>query len=308
MDERLLPRDLPWLDALEADVLGVHADGRLPHVILIRASEGWGEVQLAERLALSMLGRRDAASARELAHPDLKWVAPEGSIIKVEQIREVASFAVGTRQTAPCKVIVIESAELMNVNAANALLKTLEEPPGDAVLILIAHNPSRLPATVRSRCQALNARLPDPELAVPWLVRASGSPEPAAALALEAAAGSPLRALRMLEEDAVGPYRDLTETLDSLREGRCEPAAALATLSDVDPELLWAWLSLRAAKETRLRLGCGRVARDLASLQLEADRNRGLVATPVRQDLLLQDWLIQWSRLSDQGLRQREST
>jgi hypothetical protein len=74
--------------------------------------------------------------------------------------------------------------------------------------------------------------------------------------------------------------------------------AAMAALADVDPELLWAWLSLRAANETRSRLGRAPVARDLAHLQLEADRNRGLVATPVRQDLLLQDWLIQWSRLS----------
>lgn len=168
MDERLLPRDLPWLDALEADVLGVHADGRLPHAILIRASEGWGEVQLAERLALAMLGRRDAASARELAHPDLKWVEPEGAIIKVEHIREVASFAVGTRQTAPCKVIVIESAELMNVNAANALLKTLEEPPPDTYLLLTTARPGRLLPTIVSRCQTVPVGR-DLALARDWL-------------------------------------------------------------------------------------------------------------------------------------------
>jgi DNA polymerase-3 subunit delta' len=316
----------PWLEALAAEFAERLRGGRMAHAVLLSGPAGLGKVELARGFMAGLLCLEETYPAcgacrscqllRTGAHPEGHVLTFEQHPRKnelrkelvVDQVRRLTAALQLTSTLSRRKAALVYPAESMNASAANALLKTLEEPPGDAVLILIAHNPSRLPATVRSRCQALNARLPDTELAVPWLVRASGSPEPAAVLALEAAAGSPLRALRMLEEDAVGPYRDLTETLDSLREGRCEPAAALATLSDVDPELLWAWLSLRAAKETRSRLGCGRVARDLASLQLEADRNRGLVATPVRQDLLLQDWLIQWSRLSDQGLRQREST
>ena len=71
-----------------------------------------------------------------------------------------------------------------------------------------------------------------------------------------------------------------------------------AALAEVEPDLLWSWLSLRTAQETRIRLDQTALARALAKLQIEADRNRRLLATPVRKDLLLQDWLIQWARLS----------
>ncbi len=135
------------------------------------------------------------------------------------------------------------------------------------MLILVSHKPSQLPATVRSRCQSLNVRLPDPEAAIPWLVQAAGSQRDDSALALEAAAGSPLRALRLLEEDGIAPYRKLTEVLDGLRAGRYEPAAAMAALADVDPELLWSWLSLRAANEIRSNLDQAPLARALARLQ-----------------------------------------
>jgi hypothetical protein len=155
MDDLPFVNGLPWLDAPQAEVLDLLARGRLPHALLIRASEGWGEVQLADRLALAMLEREEAETARSLAHPDLKWVAPEGAVIKVDHIREVAAFAVGTRQMARCKVIVIESAELMNVNAANALLKTLEEPPPDTYLLLASARPGRLLPTIVSRCQSV---------------------------------------------------------------------------------------------------------------------------------------------------------
>ena len=146
---------LPWLEQPLQRVLDLHQESRLPHGLLIRAGEGWGEVVLADRIALHLLDRPDAETARTLAHPDLKWVEPEGSVIKVDDIREVAAFAVGTRQMAPAKVIVIESAELMNASAANALLKTLEEPPADTYLLLATARPGRLLPTIVSRCQSV---------------------------------------------------------------------------------------------------------------------------------------------------------
>ena len=71
----------------------------------------------------------------------------------------------------------------------------------------------------------------------------------------------------------------------------------MAALSEVDPDRLWAWISLRAAADTRRAATAGGDAQGLSILQLQADRNRGLARTPVRKDLLLQDWLIQWARL-----------
>ena len=92
----------------------------------------------------------------------------------VDDVRALAEFAVGTRQTAACKVGVVESADLMNASAANALLKTLEEPPGDTYLVLTTCRPARLLPTIVSRCQQF-ALTPDGELARRWLETECGT-------------------------------------------------------------------------------------------------------------------------------------
>ena len=101
----------------------------------------------------------------------------------------------------------------------------------------------------------------------------------------------------MMEDGGVEDYALLSETLDDLRRQKRDAQAALAALSEIDPERLWAWVSLRAAEETRRSAGRAGDARSLSQLQLLADRNRGLASSPVRKDLLLQDWLIQWARI-----------
>lgn len=160
---------LPWLVSALDRILGLRAQGRLPHALLLKGKEGWGEVELANRVALALLEREEVENARSLAHPDLRWIAPEGAVIKVDEIRELSEFAVGTRQAAPCKVAVIESADLMNLNAANALLKTLEEPPPDTYLLLTTCRGARLLPTIMSRCQKFEIRQ-DAALARAWLL------------------------------------------------------------------------------------------------------------------------------------------
>ncbi len=307
----------PWLEPVAAEFAERLRGGRMAHAVLLSGPAGLGKTELARAFLASLLCLEEswpacgACRSCQLfgsgAHPEGHVLSfephpkKEGELRKelvVDQVRRLTASLQLTNTVSRRKAALAYPAESLNASSANALLKTLEEPPGDAVLVLVSHNPSRLPATVRSRCQGLCARLPDSEVAVPWLVQASGRQEVEAAMALEAAAGSPLRALRMLEEDGIGAYRILAEVLDDLRSGQRDALAALAALADLDPELLWSWLSLRAASEIRSRLGEGSLARALARLQLEADRNRRLLATPVRKDLLLQDWLIQWSRLS----------
>jgi hypothetical protein len=160
---------LPWLNEPLQRVMDQHQSGRLPHALLIRAAEGWGESAFANQLALWLIDRPEVEDARLLAHPDLHWVQPEGSVIKVDDIRALAGFAIGTRQIAPCKVAVIEAAESMNLNAANALLKTLEEPPADTYLLLTTSRPARLPATIVSRCQSVTIKR-DLPAARDWLL------------------------------------------------------------------------------------------------------------------------------------------
>jgi DNA polymerase-3 subunit delta' len=187
----------------------------------------------------------------------------------------------------------------MNTHTANALLKTLEEPPGDTVILLLSHDPARLPATIRSRSQKLSVRLPAKAAARQWLAERTDVPPGRAALALEAAAGSPLSALDLLEDGGVDAYEATHNMLNAVLRGELPPAEAPAAVEDVDPVQLWSWISLRAARGTRAAMASHRMAaRALSELQRQANRNRRLASTPVREDLLLQDWLIQWSRLN----------
>jgi len=107
-----------------------------------------------------------------------------------------------------------------------------------------------------------------------------------------------LRANEMLSEGGADQYRLVSDTLESMLEGRCATARAISALGDVDPGRLWTWLSLGAADKFRQNMHNHTAARSLSQLQNMADRNRALLPSPVRKDLLLQDWLIQWARLN----------
>jgi DNA polymerase-3 subunit delta' len=306
----------PWLQDVEAEFAARLQGGRLAHAFLLSGPVGTGKYELGRRLMASLLCLEDGYPAcgscrschllQSGAHPDGHLVSFEPhpkkdelrTEIVVEQVRRLSAVLQLTNTISRRKAALLFPAEAMNRNAANALLKTLEEPPGDAVLLLVAHRPSQLPATIRSRCQALHVRVPDHGVALDWLASASGAGAGEAAIALEAAAGSPLIALRLLQQGDIGTYQAVRETLDRLRAGESEPAVALAALADVDPGQLWIWLSLRAAGETRVLPAGAPAAGALVRLQMEADRNRSLLPTPVRKDLLLQDWLIQWARLT----------
>jgi DNA polymerase-3 subunit delta' len=139
-------------------------------------------------------------------HPDLRTIEPierdeEGNAtavdaIVVERIRELIEFSQLSTHRQRAKVAVTVPAERMNPPAANALLKTLEEPPPDTYLILVSHLPGRLPATIVSRCQLIAAPEPDPAAATSWLT-AQGVDD--ARLLLAQAGGAPLFAVTLAD-------------------------------------------------------------------------------------------------------------
>jgi DNA polymerase-3 subunit delta' len=191
----------------------------------------------------------------------------------------------------------IHPVDAMNIAAANGLLKTLEEPHGDTVLVLVANDTGSLPATIRSRCQNLQVRPADSQGSIDWLCAEVEVSRQEAESALLAAAGSPLKAARMVRDGSIKQYHQVVSTLQGLRSQRTAPGAAVAALADFDPQLLWSWISLLASKELKSVIGSPLAAREVSRLQSLADRNRYLISTPVRKDFLLQDWLIQWSRI-----------
>jgi len=213
------PARLPWLPLLpwqlDAARAALAQRASWPHALLVHGPRGIGKHALALNFAQALLceaPRADALACGECAgcryaiagqHPDLMrlellLVDPEeGTLVAVEtigidRVRALTEFVQLTSHRQRAKVAVIAPAERMNAAAANALLKTLEEPPPGTYLILVSDQPGRVPATILSRCRRLAAPLPAPAAARAWLA-AQGVAAPD--LALAQAAGAPMAAL-----------------------------------------------------------------------------------------------------------------
>lgn len=177
--------DLPWLQASFESLIDRFSQGRLPHALLLEGRSGIGELEFASLLAQRLVCSEAAEGVDPCGHckqcelvgagfhPDIRTCRPEDSrFIKVDQVRALGEFAIASPQVARRKVIIVDSADQLNINAANALLKTLEEPNADVTLIMLLEAGKPLLPTLRSRCQSLNLPTPDLEVATQWLQQA----------------------------------------------------------------------------------------------------------------------------------------
>ena len=199
--------NMTWLDPVRAEFIDRLNSGRLAHALLVCGPAGTGKLDFAREMVNGLLclegsmpacgNCRSCQLLNTGAHPDFRLVDYElndkgvlRTELVIDQVRNLISALQLTTTISTRKVALLHPAEAMNRNAANALLKTLEEPPGDTVLILVSHDPGRLPVTIRSRCQSLQIRLPDQKTLIGWLSEHSGCNQAEAQSALEAAAGS----------------------------------------------------------------------------------------------------------------------
>ncbi|NMT63745.1 DNA polymerase III subunit delta' [Marinobacter orientalis] len=174
---------MAWLQDSWDRLMQRMTGGRLPHALLVTGEHGVGKRLFANALAgLLVCDRPDRAGGApcgrckqcELVsagtHPDIRVYAPEKSrMIKIDQIRALSSFAVGSPQVATRKVAIIDRADQLNINSANALLKTLEEPADDVTLVLLQESGRPVLPTIRSRCQSLLIATPGKDQAAHWL-------------------------------------------------------------------------------------------------------------------------------------------
>jgi DNA polymerase-3 subunit delta' len=210
--------DLVGQAAAEAAFEAALARGRLHHAWLLTGPQGVGKATFAYRAARRLLGAPAEAVrgplgadpshpvSRQVAarsHPDLLVLAREGpdgkprKVIPVDEARRMAEFFSKSPASAPHRVAIIDAADDLNVNAANAILKTLEEPPPRGVLLMVSHAPGRLIATIRSRCRRLAFRPLAPQDAAAFVRERIGT-DPEAALRLaHLAHGAPGRALEL---------------------------------------------------------------------------------------------------------------
>ncbi len=252
---------LPW-HRTQLDGLLARRD-RLPHAMLVRGPGGIGKLAFATALARALICERPVASGEgcgacpscmwlgQGTHPDFRLVEPEkpnetaepgegkekrASLqINVEQVRELEQFLHLSTHRGKARVVLIHPAEALNVNAANALLKNLEEPPPQTFFLLVAHRWHHLLPTIRSRCQDIALPLPDAGIALDWL-KAEGLAQPE--LALANAGGAPLLATK-LNEDYWGVRERM---LNLMGGGRFDPLAAAEALRDAAPAVIVALL------------------------------------------------------------------
>lgn len=193
------------------------------------------------------------------SHPDMHWLEPEegSKVIKIDQIRVLNHFLAQTSQQGGYRVAVVAPAEAMNVNAANALLKNLEEPGANTLLVLVSDTPSRVMPTLRSRCQALALAVPSLEEACRWLQPLAG--DHAAESLLAMTGGAPLAARDLLAEGRLEARLSFAQDLLDIAEGKMFSVQAASRWLDTAPllliESLLAWLQSASRQEAGVSLG-----------------------------------------------------
>ncbi|MBT8122205.1 MAG: DNA polymerase III subunit delta' [Gammaproteobacteria bacterium] len=223
----------PWHRQIFTQLAGQLEAGKLPHALLFSGNPGLGKLALAQQLAGTLLCSARLADGQpcgecpacaQLAagsHPDFLYITLEedATAIKVDQVRALAGALSMCAHGQGFKVAIIAPADLMNANAANSLLKTLEEPSDNTVLVLVSDRPSRLPATIRSRCQQVRFNAPDQALAMEWLSGHLANAQQAR-ICLELAAGAPLAALELAADGVVEARRERLGQLVDILDGR----------------------------------------------------------------------------------------
>ncbi len=261
-------RGLPWQGDQWQRVVAMQAGARLPHALLLRGPEGVGKARFARRLVSALLCERqefhnrpcgECRGCRLMAansHPDLHRLAPleDKQRIGIDQVRSLIERIGLTPQYGGHKAVVVAPAEGMTRAAANTLLKTLEEPPGDALFVLVSHRPGALPATIRSRCQMVDFPVPDADLARAWLAAELGSQE-AAETALRLGHGAPLNARTLAAGGGLEAREAILEDLERLIRGDADPIATAERWRDMGLLEALYWLLSMVCDLVRLRNG-----------------------------------------------------
>jgi len=252
----------PWqLDNFQ-QLADLYQQQKLPHALLLQGEAGLGKLRFAQSFSQFLLCEQVQANKSQLAcgqckschlfaaqtHPNILTVRLEEKAkqIKVDQIRVLVEFVAKTAQREGMKIIIIEPAEAMNINAANALLKSLEEPTPNTLIFLVSHASHRLLPTIRSRCQSVVMQKPDLNDAKQWL-STYVSDAPRADLLLSIANGNPLKARDLNENEYLDVLKQLAQFMQHAQQRNANAVNLAEQLSKQDPlntvhalqQLLW---------------------------------------------------------------------
>lgn len=315
---------LPWQDSVYNSLVGGFTAGKLGHAQLITGPAKLGKHDLAERLAKRLLCLESGGglpacghclSCQRFAsgtHGDYRSITLEvnektGKLrteITVDQIRAFNDWLGLTSQLGGGQVAIIRNAHELNRNAANALLKTLEEPLENRYVLIVTDKPYRLPATIHSRCQSVVLHVPDAETGLQWLLGQGASPENAKQ-ALALADGSPGKAKELLDSGGLALHAKVREQLAACMKGQIG-ASELAKLwlADEDTALRLNFavqIAFGLARKWALEAGAwDKTNRSLGALQEWIDAANLLrlsLSQPLRHDLSLAGLFYDWRNL-----------
>ena len=325
----------PWQGKQWQELQQRRHSGQLAHALLLHGPAGIGKADFATQAAQSLLceqpeeagqacGRCKACQLLASAnHPDFIPIQPEeaGKAIKVDQIRELIQQLNLSAHFGGYRTVLISQAEQMNLAAANSLLKTLEEPQASTVIILVTSQLSRLPATIRSRCQMLRFAMPEPALALAWLREEVGTEQ--AEAVLQAANGAPLLARQMAANNTLKLRQQIMQDLCDLAAAKRQPIAVAAEWQKLSEAQPLQWLHQWLCDMIRLQSGAGQYVLeqefiqrlqshsetvDLTKLYQFLDQLNEAIRlqqTSANELLLLEGVLLSWTYLQTDRQRKR---
>ena len=259
----------PWQQTQWQHINKLLKAERLPHAMLLLGNQGLGKAEFATAMAHAVLCLQPSADYQACGsckscqllsantHPDLyllKPTAPPTSksknpvlSIRIDDIRALCNKLNQTSQYGGYRVAILDQAEFLTISAANSLLKTLEEPGQNVLILLVTSRPHRLPITIRSRSQLLRFTEPDEKLALDWLVvnqQGEQLTDNHLQQALKHAHGSPLAALIHLQDEE--RHQVIAEAMTAAISGKntLDYAAKLTKFSKIQTlESMLSWVS-----------------------------------------------------------------
>lgn len=335
---------LPWHQSQWTHILQHYQSDRLPHALLFCGPIGMGKRQFVQQLTEILLCNRPLLPTENNTqfqacgqckpchlikvgnHPDLKIVSPTevGKQIKIEQIRDLIEFCNLTPNYERYQIVIISPAEALNRNAANSLLKLLEEPPAKTLVFLISHQPMALIATIRSRCQRINFTYPESNSVHNWLKNQLTTPQDIELL-LNLSAQAPLAALALVENEDLAKRQLLFNSLATLPIKSENPLQVAEMWNKLEAEKVLQWMLswtmdlIRYAmtqqtqyivnqdfKEPLQRLAKQLVLQKLfAILELEKEVYRLIASTTanIKSQGLLESLAIEWVKINKKSRR-----
>lgn len=239
----------PWQTQLWQQYVELKQQQRIPHALLLTGVHGLGKNTFIHELVKSVLCLSPIDNAQACgqchscqllqagSHPDHIEIKPEeaGKQIKIEQIRQLIDKQQLTPTVSSWKTVVISPAYAMNVNANNSLLKLLEEPQENTLIILVTSKPEKTPITVKSRCQNLHMATPEDNVAMDWIATHSNYQiDDITKKLLQLAKGAPLAAIEIIEANGVEQYQQVTKDFDILLTGEVNPVSLASSWQQYD--------------------------------------------------------------------------